>query len=173
MGHRGAEATEIIIRGHFTWQTLTQDCKDFVDCCIHCIVSRTGQKIPRPLATTLHGSRPNEVVHSDYLYLGPSRDGLLYVLILKDYFSGYVWQYEAGDVDSAVEAIIEWIASLGVMDWIVTDQGSHFKNKSVEALRKWFKYAPDFTTPYSPWANGAVERVCREVKRACLALLLE
>ena len=175
MGHRGAEATESIIREHFIWQTLTQDCKDFVDCCIHSIVSRTGHKIPRPLATTLHGARPSEVVHLEYLYLGPSRGGVLYVLIRKDGFSGYVWlfSFEAGDGDSAVEAIIEWIASFGVMDWMVTNQGSHFRNKSVEALRKWFKYAHHFTKPYSPWANGTVERVCREVKRACLALLSE
>ena len=99
----------------------------------------------------------------------------LYVLILKDDFSGYVWlfSFEAEDGDSAVEAIIEWIASFGLMDWMVTDQGSHFKNNSVEALRKWFKYAHHFTTTYPPWANVTVERVCRELNRACLALLSE
>ena len=30
-----------------------------------------------------------------------------------------------------------------------------------------------FSTAYSPWANGSVERVCREVLRACKALLHE
>jgi len=30
-----------------------------------------------------------------------------------------------------------------------------------------------FTTAYSPWANGSVERICREVLRACRALCSE
>ena len=152
MGHKRADATEGITWEYFIWHPLTQDCKDIVDCCIHCIVSRTVHKRPRPLATTLHRSRPSEVVHLDYLYLRPSRGGLLYVLILKDDFSRYVWlfNFEATDEDSAVEAIIEGIPSLGVMDWMVSDQEPHCKNNRVEALRKWFNYAHHFTTPNAP-----------------------
>ena len=154
---------------------MARDVEAFVGGCIHCIVSRAGPKITRPLPSALHGSRPGEVVHMEFLYLGPSTTGQLYVLILRDDFSSFVWLFSGNtaDSDTAVDAIVQWIGTFGCMDWIVSDQGSHFKNKILEALRKWFRFSHHFTTAYTPRANGSVERVCREVKRACMALLSE
>ena len=43
--------------------------------CLHCMDSKAGEKVPRPLGETVHGTRPGEVVHFDYLYVGAS--GLL------------------------------------------------------------------------------------------------
>jgi hypothetical protein len=36
----------------------------------------------------LHASKPNEVIHFDYLYMGPSVDDAKYVLIVKDDYKG-------------------------------------------------------------------------------------
>ena len=175
MGHRGVEATSSTIHELFAWDGMSRDVEAFVGGCIHCIVSRAGHKIPRPLASALHGSRPGEVVHMDFLYLGPITKGQLYVLILRDDFSSFVGLFSVNTADSgtAVDAIAQWIGTFGCMDWIVSDQGSHFKNKIMQALWKWFRFSHHFTTAYTPWANGTVERVCREVKRACMALLSE
>ena len=59
------------------------------------------------------------------------------------------------------------------VEWPVTDQGAHFKNELIRNLSKelWAKH--HFTTAYSTLANGTLERVCREVLRACKALLHE
>jgi len=57
--------------------------------------------------------------------------------------------------------------------WLVSDQGSHFKNSLIKELVDELRSKHHFTTAYSPWANGTVERVCREVLRACKALLRE
>ena len=180
MGHSGVEATSSTISELFVWDGMSSDVEAFVGGCIHCIVSRAGQKIPRPLASALHGSRPGEVVHMEFLYLGPSTTGQLYVLILRNDFPSFVWLFSGNtaDSDTAVDAIAQWIGTFGCMDWIVSDQGSHLKNKIMEALRKWFRFSHHFTTAYTPgcmgpWANGTVERVCREVKRACMTLLSE
>lgn len=59
------------------------------------------------------------------------------------------------------------------MEWFVTDQGSHFKKQLINELSSEFHTHHHFTTAYSPWANGTVERVCREVLRACRALCSE
>lgn len=40
---------------------------------------------------TLQASRQNEVLHFDYLYLGTSYSGDVYVIVLKDDLSGYAW----------------------------------------------------------------------------------
>jgi len=59
------------------------------------------------------------------------------------------------------------------MDWWCSDQGSHFKNSVVKELSRVHGIRHHFTTAYSPWANGTVERVMREIKRACAVLLGE
>ena len=111
----------------------------------------------------------------DFLYLGPSTTDQLSVLILRDDFSSFVWLFSGNtaDSDTAVDSIAQWIGTFGCMDLIVSDQGSHFKNKIMEGLRKWFRFSHYFTAAYTPWANGTVQRVCRDVKRACMTLLPE
>jgi len=59
------------------------------------------------------------------------------------------------------------------MDWLVIDQGRHFKNKVSTALTKEIGVIHHFTTAYSPLANGTVGRANREVFRATKALLSE
>eukprot|EP00171_Calliarthron_tuberculosum_P001128 IDg1128t1 len=70
-GHRGKRATESAIRENFFWKDMATDIDLFVRHCIHCVVSRTGETIPRPLGSALHGQYPNDVLHCDYLYVGP------------------------------------------------------------------------------------------------------
>lgn len=82
--------------------------------------------MPRPLASALHAQRPNEVVHLDYLYMGPSSaEGPKYVLLLKDDLSSFAWLFPTAhpDAENAVSAMASWIATFGGMDWIVSDQG--------------------------------------------------
>jgi hypothetical protein len=43
----------------------------------------------------------------------------------------------------------------------------------MEGIRRSLMSQHHFTTAYSPWANGTVQRVCREAIRACRALLSE
>ena len=53
---------------------------EFVKQCLHCMDSKADEKIPRPLGEMVHGKRPDEVLHFDYLYVGNSgplgKDGL-------------------------------------------------------------------------------------------------
>lgn len=131
--------------------------------------------MPRPLSTAIHGTWPNEVVHMDYLYMGPSSKGPTYLLILKDDLSSFVWLWptDSANSGSAADALTTWIGSFGCMNWLVSDQGTHFKNELLDLLVKETHTEHHFTTTYTPWANGTVERVCREVLRACRALISE
>jgi len=174
-GHRGSDATISIIKEKFFWKRMGDDVRTFVKQCFHCIVTRTGKKIPRPLMSTLHASRPNEILHFDYIYLGHGTPDLKYALVLKDDFSGYTWLLPFSNCDaiSTAEGISKWINTFTVMDWWCSDQGSHFKNSTINELSRIHGIKHHFTTAYAPWANGTVERVMREIKRACTALLGE
>ena len=70
-GHRGTDGTVSVLAKTFRWKGMRRDAEEFSKKCLHCMISRTGQAIPRPLSHALYGSEPNEVVHADFLYMGP------------------------------------------------------------------------------------------------------
>ena len=74
MGHCGADATKSVLQESFYWEHLDKDVELFVSQCSRCILARSGDSVPRPLATALHGERPNEVLYVDFLYMGPGMD---------------------------------------------------------------------------------------------------
>jgi Integrase core domain len=88
--------------------------------------------VPRPLGTQLHATKPNEILHFDFLYIGLSRDGKYqYLLLLKNDLSGYLWLVPCRTADAAatVDALTRWFAVFGVVLLWISDSGSHFKNE--------------------------------------------
>ncbi|OWZ12007.1 hypothetical protein PHMEG_00014894 [Phytophthora megakarya] len=100
--------------------------------------------IPRPYGPTLTVSKRNKALHYDCLYL-----------------------------KSAAEALTFWCARYGVPDILVSDQGSHFRNEKVKHLCARMKIQQEFSPVYSPWLNGTVERLNKDVLQVVRALLLE
>jgi Integrase zinc binding domain len=174
-GHRGLTSTTESIKAVFLWETLIDDVRTFCDTCLHCCSIIGGGRTPRPYGQALHASKPNEVIHFDFLFMGPSLAGYKYLLLIKDDLSGYLWLVPSAAADAAatVDALTLWFAAFGVATTWVSYLGSHFKNLIIEALRKSLRTQHHFTTAYTPWENGTVERACREVLRATRALLSE
>jgi len=175
IGHRGRDATRSIVKESFWWSSMDADVEQVVRGCYHCIVTRSGEVVPRPLGHALHGERPNEVLHMDFLFMGSGIEGKNYLLIMRDDLSSYIWLWPTEDCTaaSAAEALCVWIGVFGAMTWLISDQGSHFKNNLIKELVSELRTKHHFTTAYSPWANGSVERICREVLRATKALISE
>jgi hypothetical protein len=107
--------------------------------------------------------------------MGPSDKGYKYLLLIKDYLSSYLWLIPcfSADTVSTMDAFMMWFAAFGVAMLWVSDRESHFKNQVMDGVRKALRSQHHFTTAYSPWANGTVERACREVLRETRALLSE
>jgi hypothetical protein len=59
---------------------------------------------------TLHATKPNQLLHFDFLFVGPRAEGYAYILILKNDLSNYVWLRPCKEADgtSAMRVIIEW-----------------------------------------------------------------
>ena len=174
-GHRGCDATLSILKEDFYWKSMKEDVAEFVRGCLHCLVSRSGEIIPRPYGHGLHGRYPNEVIHVDYLYMGSSVSQKSYCLLIRDDLSSYIWLWptEAATAEHAADALSMWSSVFGPSKWLVTDQGRHFCNTLIHNLTQDLKIDHHFTTAYCPWSNGSIERVCREVLRACRAVLHE
>lgn len=72
---------------------MADDVRKFFHRFLHCLFGSSVEIIPRPLATAINGSMPNEVVHAHVLYMETGVNGNKYALILKEDLSGYIWLY--------------------------------------------------------------------------------
>ncbi|KAE8980660.1 hypothetical protein PR001_g23652 [Phytophthora rubi] len=173
-GHRGAQTTQRALESVFYWKTLAVDVAAFVGECQHCMATASG-RIPRPFGETLVATKPNEILHFDYLSMVEGDGGVKYVLVLKDGMSGYVELVVClqATADTAYQALIDWFKRFGVVHQWVSDQGAHFRNQIVERLQRALGAQHHFVTAYTPWANGTVEVVNREVLKCMKALLSE
>jgi Integrase core domain len=132
--------------------------------------------VPRPLGMQLHATKPKEILHFDFLYIGLSRDGKYrYLLLLKDDLSGYLWLVPCRTADAAatVDALMRWFAVFGVVLLWISDRGSHFKDEVVQLEQKELKAKHHFTTANCPWSNDTIESACKQVIRAFRAVLPE
>jgi transposase InsO family protein len=155
---------------------MAKDVKVIVQNCLHCVATILGDKVPRPLGTQLHATKPNEILHFDFLYIGLSRDGKYqYLLLLMDDLSGYPWLVpcRTADVAATVDALMRWFSVFGVVLIWILDRCSHFKNEVVQRLQKQFKAKHHFTTANCPWSNGTIESACKQVIRVFRAVLSE
>jgi hypothetical protein len=132
---------------------MAKDVKVFVQNCLHCVATSPGDKVPCPLDTQLHATKPNEILHFDFLYIGLSGDGKhQYLLLLKDDLSGYLWLVPCRTTDAAatVDTLMRWFAAFGVMLLWISDRGSHFKNEVVQRVQKELKAKDHFTMANCP-----------------------
>lgn len=134
-GHRSYTAIMVTIDSVY-WRTdIRQDIKKLIQSCIHCIVFRIEEIIPRLLSTALHEEKLNEVVHADLIYMGPAEESnVKYMLIIKDGISSYTGLCPCDNVDSdaASAAVAKWVTCFGLMDWLLTNQYLLFKVSLIE-----------------------------------------
>ena len=88
----------------------------------------------------------------------PGTDGMKYILIVRDDDSSYLWLFPRvpDTSEEAAQALKNWIGDFGAIEWVVSDQRAHLRNKILVDLVTEFHAHHNFTTAYSPWANGTV-----------------
>jgi hypothetical protein len=133
--YRAYEATLGAIKEYVAWRTMAKDVKVFVQNCLHYVATFPGDKVPRPLGTQLHATKPNEILHFDFMYIGLSRDKKYqYLLLLKDDLSGYLWLVSCltADAVATVDTLMRWFAVFGFVLLWISDRGSHIKNEVIQ-----------------------------------------
>ncbi|KAF0728670.1 hypothetical protein Ae201684_013628 [Aphanomyces euteiches] len=96
-GHRGVNATRQVLSDRFWWPHMGEDVAIFVGRCLHC--AATGGHVLRPFGMAPHATKPNEILHWDFLYM---ENG--YLLVAKDDFSQFKWFWETDVVNAQVVA---------------------------------------------------------------------
>ncbi|CAL2240576.1 unnamed protein product [Prunus armeniaca] len=104
----------------------------------------------------------------DFMGPFPSSYGFIYILLVVDYVSKWVEAIPTRTNDSKVvlSFVKENIFSrFGTPRAIINDGGTHFCNRSFEALLKRYGITHRVSTPYHPQTSGQVEISNREIKQ--------
>ncbi|XP_068329677.1 uncharacterized protein [Pyrus communis] len=104
----------------------------------------------------------------DFMGPFPSSHGFIYILLAVDYVSKWVEAKATRTNDSKVVADFvksNIFARFGMPRVLISDGGSHFCNRTIEALLKKYKVTHRVSTPYHPQTSGQAEVSNREIKQ--------
>jgi hypothetical protein len=104
----------------------------------------------------------------DFMGPFPISFGYVYILLAVDYVSKWVEAKATRTDDSRV--VVDFVRSnifcrFGTPKAIISDQGSHFCNKTMAALLNKYGVVHKVSTPYHPQTNGQAEVSNREIKQ--------
>jgi len=162
-GHFAKDATFNKISTRFYWKGMYKDIEEYIKKCDAC--QRRGNKGGSGFLNPISVGRPFEKIGIDFV--GPleeTQKGNKYILVVTDYLTK--WPEAQAMSKATAENVIEFIYERiicrhGCPRIILSDRGSHFKNKLVEGLCKKFEIKHKLSSPYHPQTNGLVERFNR------------
>ncbi|KAM2141409.1 hypothetical protein ACFX1Q_007687 [Malus domestica] len=168
-GHFGTQRTALkVLECGFYWPTIFWDARTFCMSCDRC--QRTGnigpkQQMPQ---TPIFSVEIFDVWGIDFMGPFPSSHGFLYILLAVDYMSKWVEAKATRTNDSRVVADFvktNIFARFGMPRVLISDGGSHFCNRTIEALLKKYNVTHKVATPYHPQTSGQAEVSNREIKQ--------
>ncbi|CAN6720957.1 unnamed protein product [Malus baccata var. baccata] len=168
-GHFGTQRTALkVLECGFYWPTIFRDARTFCMSCDRC--QRTGnigpkQQMPQ---TPIFSVEIFDVWGIDFMGPFPSSQGFLYILLVVDYVSKWVEAKATRTNDSRVVADFvktNIFARFGMPRVLISDGGSHFCNRTIEALLKKYNVTHKVATPYHPQTSGQAEVSNREIKQ--------
>ncbi|KAM1621910.1 hypothetical protein ACFXTN_018690 [Malus domestica] len=168
-GHFGTQRTALkVLQCGFYWPSIFKDAKTFCLTCDKC--QRMGGISARdqmPQVSILN-VEIFDVWGIDFMGPFPSSYGFMYILLAVDYVSKWVEAKATRTNDSKVVADFirtNIFARFGMPRVIISDGGSHFCNRTIEALFRKYNVTHKVSTPYHPQTNGQAEVSNREIKQ--------
>ncbi|KAM1302527.1 hypothetical protein ACFX2H_013448 [Malus domestica] len=167
-GHFGTQRTALkVLECGFYWPTIFRDARTFFLTCDRCQrmgnISAKDQMPQNPILSV----EIFDVWGIDFMGPFPSSHGFLYILLAVDYVSKWVEAKATRTNDSKVVADFvksNIFARFGMPRVLISDGGSHFCNRTIEALLKKYNVTHRVSTPYHPQTSGQAEVSNREIK---------
>jgi transposase InsO family protein len=163
-GHyAGKETTQKVLRAGLWWPTLHRDAKDYYRACDVCQrVGKPSRRDEMPLAPQLTLQAFEKWAIDFVGPINPPRKctRARYIITATKYLTRWA---EARAVKDCSETTIvcfifdDIISRFGCPKILMSDQGTHFINKTVESLTEEFTVHHQKSTMYHPQENGTVE----------------
>lgn len=85
--------------------------------------------------------------------------------MLRDDHSDYkcLFDSEFTSADNAATTIIKWCVAFDVPNALMSDGSYHFRNDVERNVLRDLTVSHHLTLPYTPWSNGAVERLGKKL----------
>ena len=167
-GHFGSQRTaRKVLDSGLYWPTLFHDAYLFCKSCEQCqrtgTISHRNEMPQQPMLSC----EIFDVWGIDFMGPFPVSFGFIYILLAVDYVSKWVEAKATRTDDSKV--VVDFVRSqifcrFGIPRAIISDQGSHFCNRRIEALMRKYSVLHKVSTPYHPQTNGQAEVSNREIK---------
>src|SRR5215213_5578364 len=162
-GHFGTDTTYNKIADRYYWKGMYDDTRKYIKCCDIC--QSRGQKGGKSYLNPIEVGEPFERIGIDFV--GPlerTKRRNRYILVVTDYLTK--WPEAKAMKEATAENVVKFIyegiiCRHGCPKIILSDRGTHFRNKLVEKLCEKFKIKHKLSSPYHPQTNGLVERFNR------------
>ena len=175
-GHPGSRRMYDTLRRYVYWPTMVVDIYKHVEQCPACAKNRLSERKHTSRMKLFPADEPFSGLAMDLL--GPlptSRSGYKHVLVMCDRFTKLTRATplrEATALTVASAFIDVWIASYGIPDSVLTDNGPQFASVYYQGILGLIGIASNYASPYHPQTNGQVERYNRTLVRqlrCCIA----
>ena len=166
--HLGYERVYAMLYARFYWWNMSQDVQEWLRACKSCQQAKPGVKAGKmPMKLDLVGA-PMRRCGMDLQGPFPrSNGGMVYILVIQDYFSKWVELFPLPDKTAQTVAEIlvkEFFTRYGVCNRLHSDQGMEFDAALTHELCEMWGVTKTRTSPFAPWSNGMVERSNKTIK---------
>jgi hypothetical protein len=168
-GHFSTDRTVAkVLQSGFFWPTMFREAREFIARCDRCQrVGNISKRDEMPMKVFMEVEL-FDVWGIDFMGPFPNSGRNEYILVAVDYVSKWVEAIATPTNDSKV--VISFLrknifARFGVPRALISDGGSHFCNRYLEAVLRKYSVKHRVTTPYHPQANGLAEVSNRELKQ--------
>ena len=162
--HLGIDKTFDLISQRYYWKSMFTDVANYVSLCITCN-ARDINRNKVPLQPTDIPQFPFEKIAIDTS--GPfieSSSGNKYIISVMDMFSSWVEAFPVPDKSAQTAAKIilnEIIPRYSCPLYILSDNGTEYRNEIISTINKHLKIHHILTSPYRPQSNSKIERFHR------------
>jgi len=166
-GHPSEQKMSHMINLHWAWPQMGTDIASHNSHCHECnTVNKNHKKPSAPLGRfPILGSSLRRI-HVDLLQLPKADDGNKYLVVIIDAFSKWIELVPVVDKTAELVAkaiVTRWILRHGKPQEIISDQGTEFINKTMQAIERLMGITHKSTTAMHPQSNGQVERINSEI----------
>jgi len=155
------------------WPGMRQDIDKVVSTCPECLRYNTAIRGFHPLKS-ITANLPCEWLQIDTLIgLPPTPSGYLYLLVVIDIMTSFVWlrPLRTKDASEVAEALFKIFSEFGFPSVLQSDGGGEFRNTLLEILGQKLGFTLRFGSTDHHGSQGKVERAIRTIQ-ACLKKLL-